>query len=310
LTQIGRRSTSAAAGRDEGRLQRVGVVGAGTIGLGVAQALAQSGHDVTLVDRSADALAVARTAIGRAVRVHHLLRPSGDRLAVGEVLPRITFTEELDALGRSEFVIENITEDWDAKRSVFTRLDAICPPACAFAANTSAIPIARLAAVVGRSERVLGIHFMNPVPLKDTVEVIRGSQTSDETLALAIRLLDQMGKSAIVVNDSPGFVSNRVLMLTVNEAAFVVQEGVASAEDVDGIFRSCFGHPMGPLATADLIGLDTVLLSIEVLHEEFADDKYRPCPLLQTLVDAGALGRKSGRGFFEYGQSGADRGAA
>jgi 3-hydroxybutyryl-CoA dehydrogenase len=161
--------------------------------------------------------------------------------------------------------------------------------------------VTRLGGLTERPDRVLGIHFMNPVPMKPTVEMIRGFHTSEESLDTARRLLAAMGKDAIVVNDMPGFVSNRVLMLTVNEAAFVVQDGVAPAADVDLLFKKCFGHKMGPLETADLIGLDTILYSIEVLHESYADSKYRPCPLLKKMVDAGLLGRKSGKGFYDYG---------
>jgi 3-hydroxybutyryl-CoA dehydrogenase len=170
-----------------------------------------------------------------------------------------------------------------------------------FAANTSAIEIARIAAATGRPDRVLGMHFMNPVYAKPTVEMIRARATSESTLDRARTLLRQMGKDAIVVGDAPGFVSNRVLMLTINEAIRVVEEGIASSEDVDRLFRTCFGHKMGPLETADLIGLDTILYSIEVLHEEFADSKYRPCPLLRKMVRAGLHGRKSGKGFYDYG---------
>ena len=169
-----------------------------------------------------------------------------------------------------------------------------------FAANTSAIPITRIASLTRRPARVIGMHFMNPVPLKPVVEVIRGYYTADETVALAQGLLAGMGKEGVVVNDSPGFVSNRVLMLTINEAIFLLHEGVAAAEDVDKIFKGCFGHKMGPLETADLIGLDTILLSIEVLYESFNDSKYRPCPLLKKMVDAGLYGQKSGQGFYTY----------
>jgi 3-hydroxybutyryl-CoA dehydrogenase len=169
-----------------------------------------------------------------------------------------------------------------------------------FAANTSAIPITRIASVTRRASKVLGIHFMNPVPMKTTVEVIRGYHTSDHTIDLAKTLLEQMGKKGIVVNDSPGFVTNRVLMLTINEAICLLQDRVATAEEIDTIFRDCFGHKMGPLETADLIGLDTILYSIEALYDSFNDSKYRPCPLLKKMVDAGLYGRKNSRGFYNY----------
>jgi 3-hydroxybutyryl-CoA dehydrogenase len=198
------------------------------------------------------------------------------------------------------FVIENVTEKWEIKQKVYVQLDAICPKPCIFAANTSAIPITRLASVTRRAPKVIGMHFMNPVPLKPMVEVIRGVHTSDETVETAKNFLAQMGKECIIVNDSPGFVSNRVLMLAINEAIYLLQEQVASAEDVDRIFKTCFGHKMGPLETADLIGLDTVLYSIKVLYESFNDSKYRPCPLLKKMVDAGLYGQKSGQGFYTY----------
>ena len=197
-------------------------------------------------------------------------------------------------------MVENSTEKWVIKKEIYPQLDAICPEQTVFAANTSCISITRIGSVTNRPDRIVGMHFMNPVPMKPTVEVIRGYHTSEETLATAKQFLAGMNKDGIVVNDSPGFVSNRVLMLTVNEAAFLLHEGVSNAKDVDDIFKKCFGHKMGPLETADLIGLDTILYSIEVLHESFADSKYRPCPLLQKMVDAGLYGRKSGSGFYTY----------
>jgi 3-hydroxybutyryl-CoA dehydrogenase len=179
-------------------------------------------------------------------------------------------------------------------------LDRVCPPRAVFAANTSCISITRIGGWTGRADRVLGMHFMNPVPLKPVVETVRGHHTSQETLDTAAALLAGMGKEAIVVNDFPGFVSNRVLMLTINEAAWEVQDGVASPEDIDRIFVTCFGHKMGPLATGDLIGLDTIVLSLEVLLDSYGDPKFRPCPLLRKMVDAGLHGRKTERGFFDY----------
>jgi 3-hydroxybutyryl-CoA dehydrogenase len=282
-----------------GELQRVGVVGAGVIGSGVAQALAQTGHDVVLVDVSDGVLASARAGMTRAVRLHHLVARTGARLDAAEIMSRIEFTPHYEALADVHFVIENATESWAVKQAAFERLDEICAPPCPLAANTSVIPISKIASTTAHPDRVVGIHFMNPVPLKNAVEVIPGDETSDDTLAVARTLLEQMGKEPIFVRDSPGFVSNRVLMLTVNEAAFLVHDEVASAEVVDQVFERCFGHPMGPLATADLIGIDTVLLSIEGLRDALGD-KFRPCPLLESLVEAGKLGRKSGSGFFDY----------
>lgn len=282
--------------------QVIGVVGAGVMGRGLAQDLAQTGHRVILLDVSDEVLGRAGEEIRRNVRFRGLLDKDKSRPAEKSevVLGRITPTTDFGLLGRADFVIENVTERWDVKAEVYRRMDAACPPPCVFAANTSAIPITRLASLTARPARVIGMHFMNPVPQKKTVEVIRGYHTSDETLETARALLARMGKDCIVVNDSPGFVSNRVLMLTVNEAVFLLHERVAAAEEIDGIFKSCFGHKMGPLETADLIGLDTILLSLEVLYESFNDSKYRPCPLLRQMVDAGLWGRKSGQGFYHY----------
>lgn len=286
----------------------IGVVGAGVIGSQVAQTFAQTGHHVVLVDVSGTALERARKDIARALRFHRLLSGEGNTPGPpGEsrtaVLDRITFTQDLAPLAEAGTVVENVVEDWAAKRQVYEAIDPLCPPECVFAVNTSVIPITRVAALTGRPDRVLGMHFMNPVPLKPMVEVIRGHHTSAGTLAHAEELLAGIGKEAVVVADAAGFVSNRVLMLTVNEAAFTVFENVSTAEDVDRLFKGCFGHPMGPLETADLIGLDTVLLSLDGLHAEFADSKYRPCPLLRRMVDAGLLGRKTGQGFHSYSRT-------
>jgi 3-hydroxybutyryl-CoA dehydrogenase len=201
-------------------------------------------------------------------------------------------------------VIENVTEKWDVKRPVYEELDAICVPETIFVVNTSAIPITQIGSLTARPASVIGVHFMNPVPMKNTVELIPGRLTSPATVERTTRFLDSLGKTAIAVRDSCGFISNRVLMLTVNEAAFLVHEGVATAEAVDEVFRSCFGHPMGPLETADLIGIDTILYSVEVLHQHFADPKYRPCPLLREMTAAGLHGRKSGQGFYVYDAAG------
>jgi 3-hydroxybutyryl-CoA dehydrogenase len=278
----------------------VGIVGAGVMGAGLAQNLAQTGHAVTLTDLSGEILDRAREEIRRNVRFHGMFDKSRRRADPDETLRNICFSTDLARLAGADFVIENVTEKWEVKRALYAELDAACAPQVVFAANTSAIPITRIASATRRAPRVIGMHFMNPVPLKPLVEVIRGHHTSDETLETAAALLARMGKQFVVVKDSPGFVSNRVLMLTINEAVLLVHEQVASPEDVDRIFTGCFGHKMGPLATADLIGLDTILFSIEVLYESFNDDKYRPCPLLRRMVDAGLLGRKSGRGFYTY----------
>jgi 3-hydroxybutyryl-CoA dehydrogenase len=277
-------------------------VGAGVMGAGVAQGLAQTQHRVVLVDHDPGALCRARHNISRDYRMLSMFQKPAVAEPLEVVLERIQFRDDLAALAEVDFVIENVVEKWPVKQEVYGRIDRICRPSCVFAANTSAIPITRIGGATQRGDRVLGMHFMNPVPLKPVVEVIRGHHTSEATLATALGLLRAMGKEGIVVNDAPGFVSNRVLMLTINEAVFLLQDQVASAADVDRIFKTCFGHKMGPLETADLIGLDTILLSIEVLYESFKDSKYRPCPLLVRMVDAGLYGRKNGQGFYRYTQ--------
>lgn len=281
-------------------MDRIGVVGAGTMGRGVAQLFAEHGHEVVLVDVAEHILRAAAAEIATNVRLAPLVRPGTPARPPEEVTGRIRFTTELKPLREVDYVVENVTEDWAVKRPLYGELDAICPPGVPFGVNTSAIPVTRVGAATTRPDRVIGVHFMNPAPLKPTVELIRGLRTSDETLARTRSLLDGVGKRHVLVADSPGFVTNRVLMLTINEAVFLLHEGVSTAADVDRLFKECFGHAMGPLETADLIGLDTVLLSLRVLHEEFGDPKYRPCPLLRRLVDAGRLGRKTGRGFHTY----------
>jgi 3-hydroxybutyryl-CoA dehydrogenase len=290
---------------DEAALHTVGVVGAGVMGVGVAQNLAQTGHRVLLLDLSDQVLAHARAEIEKGLRFHGMFSKQKGGPPPAEVMERITFTTSFDGFAEADFVVENVTEKWEMKSPVYPVLDAVCPPHACFAANTSAYSITRIGSLTQRADRVLGMHFMNPVPLKPTVEVIRAFHTSQATVDTALALLKAMGKEGIVVNDMPGFVSNRVLMLTINEAVWLVQDQVATAEDVDRIFVTCFGHRMGPLATADLIGLDTILYSVEVLYESYADSKYRPCPLLRKMVDAGLHGRKNGRGFFDYTVPGA-----
>ena len=295
----------------------IGIVGAGVMGIGMAQALAETRHTVILVDLSDEILAKADEAIRKNLRFRKLLGrrvPANGAPANGAngaqaaeapepaeaILPRIHGTTDYQALAAADFLVENTTESWPVKQQVYRQLEAVCAPETIFGVNTSAFSITRVAAQTRRPDRVVGMHFMNPVPMKPTVEVIRGYHTSEQTLAATQRFLEQMGKTGIVVNDVPGFVSNRVLMLTINEAIFVVQDGVAKPHEVDRLFKECFGHKMGPLETADLIGLDTILLSLDVLYESFNDSKYRPSPLLKKMVDAGLLGRKSGQGFHTY----------
>lgn len=275
------------------------------MGVGVAQNLAATDHEVVLIDISNDRLNRARDEIRQNLRMQSFFnKKTAEGGASGknpdEVLGRIHFTTRYDLLSEADFVVENVTEKWSVKEKVYTLLDDACPEECIFGANTSAISITRIGSVTRRPDRVVGMHFMNPVPLKPMIEVIRGHHTSDECLEKTRAFLAEMGKECIVVEDMPGFVSNRVLMLTINEAIWLVQDGVAPAQDVDRLFKSCFGHRMGPLETGDLIGLDTILYSLEVLYESYADGKYRPCPLLKKMVHAGLHGRKSGEGFYLY----------
>lgn len=281
--------------------QVIGVIGAGVMGSGVAQNLAQSGYRVVLIDIATAALERSRAEIRNNVRFQAFGKKDKSQADDPQaVLERILFTTDYAPLAEAHYVVENVVEQWQAKSEVYPRLDAVCPEHTVYAVDTSCYSITRVAALTDRPDRVIGIHFMNPVPMKPTVEVIKGWHTSEQTIAVTQELLARMGKDGILVNDAPGFVSNRVLMLTVNEAVFVLQDQVATAQQVDEIFKKCFGHKMGPLETADLIGLDTILYSIEVLHESFGDSKYRPCPLLKKMVAAGLLGRKSGEGFYRY----------
>ncbi len=281
-------------------VKQLGVVGAGTMGIGVAHAFAEQGIPVLLSDISEESLDRARREIERNSFTYRLLRPSGPHTPPEEVLSLIEFTTDIDRFDNVDYVVENATEDWQVKEPIYRRLDEVCPEHCVFGVNTSAISITRVAAVTARPSQVVGTHFMNPVPLKPVIEVIRGYHTSEETIARTRDLFSAIGKDSIVVEDSPGFVTNRVMMLTVNEAVFLLQDGVASAKDIDRLFKDCFGHKMGPLETCDLIGLDTVLLSLDVLYDSFNDPKYRPAPLLKKLVHAGLLGKKSGQGFHSY----------
>jgi 3-hydroxybutyryl-CoA dehydrogenase len=281
-------------------IQVVGVIGAGVMGTGVAQNLAQTNHQVILLDVSGEILERAKEKIEQDVRLQGLFNKGAKATDPKEVLKQITFSTDYQLLERADYVVENATEKWEIKKGIYPQMDAICPQHCIFAADTSCISITRIGSMTKRPDRVVGIHFMNPVPLKPTVEMIRGYHTSEETIERSKAFLASMGKDCVVVNDSPGFVSNRVLMLTVNEAVYLVHDQVASPQEVDKIFKACFGHKMGPLETADLIGLDTILYSVEVLYESFNDSKYRPCPLLKKMVDAGLLGRKSGQGFYTY----------
>jgi 3-hydroxybutyryl-CoA dehydrogenase len=277
----------------------IGVIGAGVMGAGVAQSLAQSKMEVVLLDITDEKLETAKRTIKDNLRFQALFRKEEIEDSQ-QVLSRIRFTTEYELLKEADTVIENVTENWQVKKSVYERINGICKENCIFLANTSCISITKIASLLKRKEKVIGVHFMNPVPMKITVEVIKGYHTSEETIEETMALLNKMGKEGIIVNDFPGFVSNRISHIFMNEAAFVVQDQVASPEDVDDIFKKCYGHKMGPLETADLIGLDTVVNSLEVLYETFQDSKFRCCPLLRKMVDAGLLGCKSGKGFYTY----------
>jgi 3-hydroxybutyryl-CoA dehydrogenase len=278
---------------------RIAVLGAGTMGNGIAQVFAQHGAEVTLRDLDTGILDAALGRIGKSLA--KLAEKGKIEAGVPEAaLSRIKGTTELADCRGAELVVEAVVEDLDVKLGLFRELDALTPPGTLLASNTSSISITKLAAATGRPGQVIGMHFMNPVPLMGLVEVIRGQATSDETTATVMELAKELGKTPVEVSDFPGFVANRVLMPMVNEAIFAVFEGVASAQDVDQVMKLGMNHPMGPLTLADFIGLDVCLAILEVLHEGLGDPKYRPCPLLRRMVDAGWLGRKSGRGFYEY----------
>jgi 3-hydroxybutyryl-CoA dehydrogenase len=278
---------------------KVAVIGAGTMGHGIAQVFAQGGNPVVLSDVDGGALERARAQIDRSLGK---LAEKGKIAAADRTasLGRIEFTSDLADVTASDLVVEAVVEKLDVKRELFAELDRITKPATILASNTSSISITRLGAATRRPDKVIGMHFMNPVPLMALVEVIRGQATSEETTRAAMDLSRALGKTPVEVNDFPGFVSNRVLMPMINEAIFAVYEGVAKPEAVDEVMKLGMNHPMGPLTLADFIGLDVCLAILEVLHDGLGDPKYRPCPLLKRMVDAGWLGRKSGRGFYTY----------
>jgi 3-hydroxybutyryl-CoA dehydrogenase len=268
------------------------------MGRGVAEALIATGHKVVLVDSSEQVATGAREAVLKSLRSAALLSGAGEKPAI--LIQRLETTTDLSRLFSADLIIENVTEQTEIKAELYPRLEASCRLETIFAANTSTIPISEIAAMVSRPERVIGMHFMNPVRAKYLVEVIRGPATGEAAFATVGQLLAQLGKEMVLVGDGPGFAINRVLMLTINEAIRVVEEGTATAAEVDHLFRGCLGHPMGPLATGDLIGLDTVLLSLTSMQTRRADNRFAPCDLLKSMVAAGKVGRKSGGGFFDY----------
>ena len=280
-------------------IQKVMVVGAGQMGSGIAQVCAQAGYDVLLNDMNEDALSKGMS------RIEGLLARAVEKERMTEeekqaTMGRLTASSTLNDAQDCDLVIEAVVENMDVKTSVFKQLDEIAPKHAILASNTSSLPITDICAATNRPEQVIGMHFMNPVPVMQLVEVIRGLQTSDDVYQQIADMCIKLNKTSVEVNDFPGFVANRILMPMINEAIYTVYEGVDSVEDVDTVMKLGMNHPMGPLTLADFLGLDTCLSIMEVLHEGLGDSKYRPCPLLRKYVSAGWLGRKSGRGFYQY----------
>ena len=280
-------------------IRRIGVIGAGTMGNGIAQVFAQSGFDVRLVDAAAPALDRARTTIEKSLAKFvekQKIAPDARDAA----LARLTTGTDVGTLADVDYIVEAIVEDVGAKRDLFGMLDTLTRPEVILSSNTSSISITVLGAATTRPDKVLGMHFMNPVPLMTLVELVRGQATSPDSMAIASDLCTRLGKTALEAADYPGFIANRILMPMINEAIYALMEGVGTAEAIDGVMKLGMNHPMGPLTLADFIGLDVCLAILNVLHEGLGDPKYRPCPLLKRMVAAGHLGRKSGRGFYTY----------
>jgi len=280
-------------------IERVAIIGAGTMGSGIAQVFAQVGYAVSLIDVSREQLSRAMASIERGTK---RLMEKGQLGQVEQeaIMGRITISLAVDEVRKARLVLETIIEDVDAKTRLFATVDQAAPAEAILASNTSSVSITRLAAATRRPERVIGMHFINPAPVMRLVEVIRGLATSDETHEAVVELARGLGKTPVTVSDTPGFALNRLLIPMLNEACYLLMEGVASREDIDTVMKLGANHPMGPLALADLVGLDTCLAIMEVLQRDLGEDKYRPCPLLRKMVAAGYLGRKVGRGFYTY----------